>query len=701
MFPLTRILKQTMGAIVGTACTFALTANTYAAGLLTPSSSQLPAMQMKEHHVDVTVNGAYITTSVEQVFHNPNDETLEAIYSFPVPDAAAVGEFIYWVDGQAVIGEVVEKTRARQIYQQEKNAGREAALVEKNSFRTFDISVTPVLPRSDVKIRLVYVQSAYVDSGVGRYVYPLEEGGTDEQKQAFWSRNETVSEKFTFDFHLRSGYPVEALRLPKHGNASVTKIAEDEWRVGLNNQATNNQQAQQNIAVDDDPTSISSSAINATKTHVTSLDEDIVVYWRLQEDLPGSVDLVAYKEPTKERGTFMLTLTPGDDLSTINTGRDWVFVLDVSGSMEGKYATLAEGVRQALQKLPTGDRFRVILFNNSAHDLIGGLQAVTPSNIEKTLRAIEYFQPNGGTNLYAGLELGLKGMNADVPTGLVLVTDGVANVGTTERKAFLSLLNKYDVRLFTFIMGNNANRPLLEEMTTVSNGFALSVSNSDDIMGHILQTTSKLGHHALRDIRLEIRGTRTTDVIPDSIGSLYRGEQLVVFGHYYGAGDITVDLQGTVGAEKRQYKTTIALPDEDTLNPEIERLWGFAKIDQLHNKMAYFGKDQDTEQAITDIATEYGLVTDYTSMILVRDEVFDQLNIARTNKERVEKEQAATIERNKAPVQKQRADANTPMYKESRPTYQRSGGSGGGAVNPMVLIVILGFAAMTLRRRYK
>ncbi|MDH3902306.1 MAG: VIT domain-containing protein, partial [Xanthomonadales bacterium] len=158
-----------------------------AAGLLTPTGSNLPQLEIREHHVNVVIEDGYAITSVEQVFANPHANDLEAIYSFPVPEKAAVGEFTYWIDGLPVTGEVLEKQQAREIYQQEKQAGRETALTEQDSYRTFDIAVYPVRAGQDVRISLTYIQPVHIDTSIGRYVYPLEEGGVDEQKMSFWS----------------------------------------------------------------------------------------------------------------------------------------------------------------------------------------------------------------------------------------------------------------------------------------------------------------------------------------------------------------------------------------------------------------------------------------------------------------------------------------------------------------------------------
>lgn len=685
-----QLSKNWLGWAAG--LTLLLSSGSHAAGLMKPVNSGLPDLEIRHHHVNVVIDNGYVTTEVEQEFFNPNAQQLEAIYSFPVPEKAAVGEFTYWIDGQPVTAEVVEKQQAKQIYQQEKQAGREAALVEQDSYKTFEISVTPVLPNDSVRIRLVYVQAAKIDHSIGRYVYPLQEGGVDEQKLSFWTRNETVSEQFSFNLTLRSGYPLDSVRLPQHPQAQIQRIDDQQWQVALANQSQ-----------------LAEEGAQSASTAVASLDQDILLYWRLKENLPGSVDLVTYREAGKTRGNFMLTLTPGDDLPVASRGRDWVFVLDVSGSMQGKYATLAQGVRQALQKLRREDRFRVVLFNNNARALGQGFVAATPEQVEQVLLTLEQYQPGGGTNLYAGLKEGLDDLNADRPASIILVTDGVANVGVTGKKAFIDLLKQKDVRLFTFIMGNSANRPLLEQMTQVSQSFAASVSNADDVVGKIMQATSRMTHQALRDVRVDIDGVKVKQLQPKTIGSLYRGQQLVLLGHYYKPGVATVTLTGKVGNEQRVYRTQVEFPEVAQEFPELQRLWAYRFIEHLQSQLDYFGSDwnerSDTEQAITDTAIEYGLVTDYTSMLVVREEVFQQLNIARSNQQRVAKEQQAREQRaqqaQQAPVS-HRADQSQPMFTQNRPGFSGGGGGGGGSADLWLLMALFGLLVLSWQwqRRY-
>lgn len=644
----------------------------HAAGLMTPSSANLPQLEIRQHFVDVTIEDGYAITTVEQQFFNPHAQALEAVYSFPVPEKAAVGEFTYWIDGKPVTGEVLEKKRAREVYEQEKAQGRETALTEKDEYLTFESSVYPVQPQSDVRVRLVYIQPVHTDLGIGRYVYPLEEGGVDEQKLAFWTYDEVVTEAFRFNLRMRSSYPIDGLRLPQHPQATVTQVSAQEWEVVL---------ASGNSGVDDGALHTSS----PVAAH--ELTQDIVVYWRHQAGLPGSIDMVAYRPEGRDRGTFMLTVTPGDDLAPVTSGRDWVFVLDVSGSMQGKYYSLVEGVRKGLAKLPSGDRFRVVLFNNQSWELTNGYTAVNEVNVSQLIQLLESTGPGGGTNLYAGLRRGLNGLDADRPSAIILVTDGVANVGTTEKEAFLQLLEQHDVRLFSFVMGNSANRPLLEGMTEVSNGLAMSISNSDDIVGRLMQTTGKLNYEAYRDIKVDIRGVKVKEMTPARSGSLYRGQQLILFGHYWGEGEAEVEISGKVSGQDRSYIGRLEFPERSTRNPELERLWAFATVEDLQSRIDYFGEDRDSEDAIVDIALEYGLVTNYTSMVVVREEVFEQLGIGRDNAARVALEKAARQQRGAGPVHDNRQDSRNPAFGTPR-AYPRSG-DGGGAFGPWALLVLL------------
>jgi len=666
------------------------------AGLLVPSNAgNDSSLQIKSHDVSVVVEDGYAITEVNQVFHNAQANDLEATYRFPVPDKASVSEFTVWIDGQPVIGEVLEKEQARTVYAEEKAAGREAGLAEKNKHYNFELKVTPVRAGQDTRIRLVYMQGVDIDTGIGRYVYPLENGGTDDAANSFWLEETTVQERFSFDFKLRSTNPVSGIRLPAHPQAAVSNLDGQQWYASMVNTAGSNfsteLDTQASGAIENHELSV---IPNQTPGFAGSLETDVVVYWRLAPNTPASVDLVTHKQADKGTGTFMLTLSPGDDLAPITEGRDWAFVLDMSGSMKGKYATLVDGVQRALGRLSAQDRFRIFRFNDSSEEITRGWVNAEESLVTQWGQTLAATKVTGGTNLYAGIEKGLRALEADRTSVIVLVTDGEANVSVTEKKQFLKLMEKRDVRLFTAVMGNGANRPLLEAMTEVSNGFAINVSNSDDIVGKLMEFTSKVTHEAMHDIELKITGVETRNLTPKITKTLYRGEQLSVFGHYAGSGEAEVSLSAKISGERKTYKTRLNLPQQDLRNPEIERLWAYASIQDMKDMIDYLGDESEYRGAIVDVAVNYGLVTDYTSMVVMRDEQFDARNIARKNRDRRNIETTAAQQRQAQPVGNTRADQSSPAFSTPRPRH-----GGGGSMGFELMVMTLLLLPLLFRRR--
>ncbi len=293
---------------------------------------------------------------------------------------------------------------------------------------------------------------------------------------------------------------------------------------------------------------------------------------------------------------------------------------------------------------------------------------------------------NGGTNLYSGVKMALNKLDSDRASAIILVSDGVANVGVTEKKSFLQLLDKKDVRLYSFIMGNSANRPLLEGMSNISNGFYASISNADDLMGQVMLATSKMTHQAIRDIKLNVDGVKITELSHQNFNSVYRGQQLTFFGHYYGQGAAQIELTGKINGQIVSYQTEVDFSNGSELHPEIERLWAFSKIKQLQEKMDYLGQDSDSEQAIKSIALQYGLLTDYTSLIVVEQEVFEQLAIKQNNKQRVLKERDAQQIKQQESVKNNRVDSEQPMFNKPRPSLS---GGGGGTTSPFWLLLMV------------
>jgi len=664
----------------------------FAAGTLTAAGSGNAPMQIKEHIVNVVIDNGFARTEVVQTFFNPNDKDLEAVYGFPVPSSASLSEITIRNGERTLNGEVIEAQEAKKVYTEERDAGNDAGLGECSctkpkdaiEYNSYKFSVSPVRAKSETTIRFVYYQPLKVDSGIGRYVYPLQEGGTDAAAASFWTRNPKVEQHFTVNVELRSGWPVDEVRTPGADDAKVTKLAEGHYKAVVDRTATD-------------------------------LSHDFVFYYRLAENLPGRVELMTYKPKANEPGTFMMTVTPGDDLAPIGepsaaskasamtyseaitvsstAGADYIFVLDVSGSMSQKLPTLARGVQQALTHFKSGDRFRIFVFSSRARELTSGFVNANPQSVAEWSGKVQQLREEGGTNVYAGLEAGLHAVEADRATSILLVTDGVTNEGIVDPKEFYALLKKYDVRVFGFLMGNNSNWPLMRLIAEASGGFYDPVSNDGDIIGAILLAKSKIVSEAMHDAKLTISGVKTFDRTDDVPAKIYRGQQLVIFGRYEKGGPAGVTLAAKMTGQDATYTTRFDFPDVSTDYPELERMWAMAGIERVVMKeTAGFASAEEAEKAIRALGIKYQLVTDYTSMIVLSDGDFAKRGIERTNQQRIAIEEQARGSRTSP--RSNRADTGRPMFNGPAQTTK-----GGGAVDPvMALLAAMALVAPAARR---
>jgi Ca-activated chloride channel family protein len=646
--------RRLAGVCGGVALVITMTvSNAFAAGLLKPLHSANSPIHMKSHEVNVTINNGFARTEVDQRFINDGDQELEAVYTFPVPKQASLSELSLWIDGKETIGEVVEKEKARQVYEKQKSQGKETALAEKDDFKTFNISVGVVRARSEARVRFVYYQPLEIDLNVGRYLYPLAEGNVDDERIQFWSVDNAIREHFTFNLVLKSAFPVKDVRLPEHQdkaliekqpNQGESQSAGDVYRVRLDNREG------------------------------ADLSRDIVFYYRLDDSVPARLELIPYRQNPDETGTFMVVVTPAASLKRIAEGTDWTFVLDISGSMAGrKIATLADGVTRVLGKMSPNDRFRIVTFNTRASDFTGGFIPATPENVQAYIERIKLIQASGSTALFEGLDMAYQRLDSERTTGIILVTDGVANEGPTQHADFLQLIKRSDVRLFTFVIGNSANQPLMDKLAKESGGFAMNISEGDDIAGRLLQAKAKVLHECLHDVKLTFHGEKVKDLTPAQPGSLYMGQQLVMLGRYVGHGQVDVELKAKISGQEQTWHTKADLPLADTDNPELERLWALSAIDDHMEIIREKGETDGLRRKVVELGKEYSLVTDYTSMVVIREDEMEGEQIQRKNAPRVDRERQAQQTRDAAPVKSYRADSAT-----------GNGGMFGGASAPRI-----------------
>ena len=165
------------------------------------------------------------------------------------------------------------------------------------------------------------------------------------------------------------------------------------------------------------------------------------------------------------------------------------------------------------------------------------------------------------------------------------------------------------------------------------------------------------------------------------------GQQLVLFGHYNGSGDVNVVLKGKISGQEKTWKTITFLPEVDQNNPEVERLWALSSIEDVMKEIRENGETKRLRKKVVDLGLEYSLVTDYTSMLVVKDEIFENQGIQRRNSDRVQRERLAQQRRSTTTVKNYRIDnspGNSDMFQG-----RRSPGIGTGPVGPLFVLIVV------------
>ena len=604
------------GAVVVAAATGA-----HAAGLLISDGGFGGVLEIKEHDVQVSINNGIAVTKVTQVFHNTEKRQVEALYTFPVPKGASVANFSMWINGKEMVGEVLEKKRAREIYNSYKQQRRDPGLLEQVDYKTFEMRVFPIGPDADQKVEVTYYQELDVDNDEVVYVYPL----ATVTRQDVDSR---TTGKFGLNMEVKSPIPIATMESPSHGDAFVLA------RPSPHHHAI------------------------TLETQGGSLARDVVLRYKLSRPRTG-VDLITSRQGGDD-GYFYLTITAGEDLAKQNQGMDYVFVVDVSGSManDSKLILSKNSIHAFIRELAEEDRFEVLTFNSNLETLFRDLKPAAADAKAKADEFLSSQQARGGTILGPAIQTAYKYGVADRALNVVILSDGL-----TEQKEKASLLALIQSRprnahVFCVGVGNEVNRPLLEQLAQDSGGLAAFASQGDDLGLQARAFRRKLMRPAATDVRLDIQGVRVYDLEPAIIPNLYHGSPVRVYGRYSGPGQARIAIQANVQGVELKQAATVDMPGEDPANPEIERMWALKRVDSLQKKSDRAGDDRSAViDEIVRLGEGYSIVTEYTSfLVLENDAEYQRWKIDRKNALRVSRDRKAQ-EAVKAEFEKMRQKA--------------------------------------------
>lgn len=666
---------------------------------------------MQEHDVKVTINNGIAVTNVTEVFHNTEQRQVEALYTFPVPRGASVANFSMWINGKEMVGEVLEKQRARDIYNSYKRQNRDPGLLEQTDFRTFEMRIFPIPAGADQKVQLTYYQELEVDHDWATYVYPL---ATNARGKV----DSRTTGRFAINVDVQSAIPIAEMVSPSHADAFViAKHAEGYSQASL-------------------------------ETKGGSLARDVVLACHLQRPKTG-IDVLTSARPGED-GFFSVTLTAGEDAPNKDAGADYVFVLDVSGSMrdDGKLLLSKDCVGAFLNELGAQDRFEVMTFNIQPRLAFNEKRGADASAKQEALAFLARAQANGGTVLNPALTTAYKYADADRPLNVVILSDGLTE--QNERRALLDLISSRprNAKVFCIGVGNEVNRPLLEQVAGDSGGLASFLSPGDDFARQAKAFRRKLMNPVATDLQLSIGGSgvEVLEMEPRQMPNLYHGSPVRVYGRYRGAGTAKLSLRGNLNGVEWKQAADLDLPKQDQSNPEIERMWASHRIDALLKDADRAGSRERVVPEIVRLGEEFSIVSEYTSfLVLENDTELQRWKIERRNATRLARDRqsqatreatltslrqkainalapqtASTQPHPAAPATADPAPMTTPpapapptrtnpslaQNAQSVPPPSQSqsrnfsvGGGGSGPVGPLFVVLAGGMAAMKRRRR--
>ena len=568
-----------------------------------PVYREIP-LPLKHTDVNARVEGYVGTVDVTQQFENPYSEKIEAVYMFPLPEKAAVSEFVMTIGERRIRGILRASEEAQQIYNQARAQGYQASLLTQHRPNVFEQKVANIEPGKAIDINIRYFETLAYQDGWYSFVFPTVVGprynpaGSPDPMHAVpqWDHQPTPDGA--------------AVRYLTPGTTSAHDISiAVELDPGVAIEEIDSSHELETRWRGDDVVRVS------LRDGATLPNKDFRLNFRVAGETIKS-NLLTYVDEESGEGYFTLMLYPPAGLEALHRQPlELVFVLDCSGSMSGAPLAQAKAaILAALDRLLPSDTFQIIRFSNSSSQLGPVPVAATPENILIARNYLYGLNSEGGTEMITGIRAAL-GFPADAERlrFVTFLTDGF--IGNEAQ-----ILDEIDrrlggARIFSFGVGSSPNRYLLERMAGVGRGAVAYLSLQDS--GRVIMDAffERIAHPAMLDVEIDFGGMAVSDVYPRRLPDLFVGRPVVVTGKFTGrAGD--VELEGRAGGAR----VAVTL-DHDGNAPEHEflpNLWARLKIAELEDRVAVEPGSAGLFAAeIRRTAIQYELMSDYTSFVAV------------------------------------------------------------------------------------
>ena len=560
-----------------------------------PTVDRLP---LKETRVNVAISGVIADVTVRQVYENRGSRPIHARYVFPASTRAAVYGMTMTVGDVRIVARIKERDRAKREFEAAKREGKSASLLEQSRPNVFTMNVANVLPGDTISVELKYTELLVPTDGVYEFVYPTVVGPRYSEKPESQAKPEEVFVKAPYtrqgvaplsDFHLTgmvsTGMTIQEISSPSHH-------------------------------VLFQPTGHGRTEMALAETERFSGNRDFIVRYRLAGEAINS-GLLLYQG--RDENFFLLMAEPPHAVATDEVPpREYIFVVDVSGSMHGFPLDTSKTLMSDLVNvLRPSDAINVVVFADGTETFSPVSVSATRPNLSRALQFIGRKDGSGGTRLLSALERAVAlPQQAGVSRSIVLLTDGYIDA---EADVFEYIRNHLDqANFFAFGIGSSVNRFLIEGVARAGQGEPFIVTGPAAAPEAAAKLRRYIDSPVLTDIAVTFPGFDVYDVEPRKIPDLFASRPIVVFGKWRGAAHGAIEISGKTGRGLYQTSIPVVPKSVDARQGALRHMWARARIANLSD----FGPNEPGEARVAEITSlglTYSLLTRYTSFVAVHE----------------------------------------------------------------------------------
>lgn len=563
------------------------------------SNDEGTPLWLKEYDATVTITDQIAVTHVDHVFKNESSRRLEGIFVFPLPNGAVVTELALWINGQRVVGDVMEKDTARAIYEGIVRRSIDPALLEYLGDNLFKVSVFPIEANgnamSERRIEITYAELLpYSDKRVP-YTFFMKTANLSSKPV----------ERASISGSITSKKKITSFACPSHKSAIV-------------------------LAQQDD--------FNATFVYGnenTHEESDLHVDFVFEEESFGLNHLVYnpdMKNPmpydvSGDNGYFLLWVTPPNSYDeSERLPKNVALVADVSSSMTGtRIVQLRKSLSAMVDMLTEKDAFSIVTFSSGVETFKSDMVKATAANREAAQAYIASLSEAGMTNYEDALRKALNSTFTDSTVNVVVFfTDGKPTwpVETSPTRILTQVkdLNTKEVSIFTFGVGNDLDERFLESLALQNGGAYYAITSDGAITSILSGFMNRIAYPLLKDITINYGSIDQYDVFPRPLPDLFAGTQLSVLGRFRTGGTSSIGVGATQAANEIAFGENLDFSEAQENHPFVPRMWASAKIDYLLGEITLMGEQDELVNNVKELGKKYGIVTPYTSMLVIEPE---------------------------------------------------------------------------------